>query len=155
MRFAFVVLLATALSSCSILGTNLAKPEMSLINIESLPSGNLEQLYALTFRILNPNEVTLPIRGLSYSVNIQGKPFATGASPDDLDIEAFGSSEFTVEVSTNVFRTAQVLLELLRSRPETIDYQLLAKIKTRIPVMGTVEVTRTGSINVSGLAGPS
>ena len=150
-RIILAIFMVTALGGCSMLTPRHQKPEMSLINMKTLASGNLEQRYALTFRILNPNEITMPIRGLGYTVSFQGKKFATGVSPQDLDIEAFSASELTVEVSTNLFRAARVFLELMRSQPDSIDYQLLAKIKTRIPLLGTVEVTRAGSIDISGV----
>jgi len=146
---AFFVLLL--LSACAGLSSRFQKPEISLVDIRSLSSGNLEQRFSLTFRLLNPNDVLLPIRGMSFDLRLQDVKFASGATPENIDIPAFSEQQVSVEVSTNLFRAGQLLFKLIQNPPDQIDYGLEAKIRTSIPLLGTVYVSRSDVVSFNAI----
>lgn len=138
------------LSACAGLAGLSDKPELSLIDVRSLPSGNLEQRFELTFRLHNPNRVPLPLQGLAYEVDLAGTRFITGASRQDLDVPAYGSREIRLEASTNVLRIGRVLMEVMRDRDE-IDYELTARLDTGLSLRRSLTVRRADVIRLDAL----
>lgn len=154
-RFLILSVIVVVLAGCASLRGFTEQPELTLVNIAALESGNLEQRFALTFRLLNPNAVALPVKGLSFDVALQGHKFASGATPQTLEIPAYGDDTFTVEVSTNLLRTATVLFSLFNDPPEQIDYRLDANIRTGVPLFGNLNVVKADSLSLAAWQGGS
>ncbi len=151
MRVLITLVLSLTLAACAGLGKLTEKPQITLVNIETLESGNLEQRFGLTFRLLNPNSVALPIRGMSFDLDLQGRTFATGATPNAINVPAFGEDTFTVEVSTNLLQSAAVLFELLNDPPEKIDYALDARLRTGTALGRTLRLKKAASLSLADL----
>lgn len=152
-RFSILIITLIALSGCASLRGLTEQPELTLVDIAPMESGNLEQRFALTFRLLNPNAVALPVKGLSFDVALQGHKFASGATPQTLNIPAYGNDTFTVEVSTNLLRTATVLFGLFNDPPDKIDYKLAANIRTGVPLFGNLNVVKADSLSLAAFRG--
>ncbi len=147
-RLALCSLAFLLLNACAGLGPLTKRPELSLVNIERLQAGNLEQRFALTFRIINPNSLALPIRGMSFDIDLQGTNFARGATPQQFDVPAFGEETFTVEVSTNLIKTASVLYRLFDDQSRQIDYQVDADIETELLGRRTLKIRTSDSLSL-------
>ena len=52
---------------------------------------------------------SLPVRGITYEMEVAGEPFAHGESDKNFDVPALGSTEFDVSVTANA---ASALLRL-------------------------------------------
>ncbi|MSQ59724.1 MAG: Water stress and hypersensitive response domain-containing protein, partial [Betaproteobacteria bacterium] len=55
-------------------------------------AGVIEQEYALKLRIQNPNAKTLSMQGLSYEMELNGRVFARGVSPQTGYIAPYGQA---------------------------------------------------------------
>ena len=150
LRLPLVILAILLLSGCAVLGDRYESPELTLIDIRPVESGNLEQRFALRFRLLNPNGVSLPVRGMRYRVDLLGETFATGATPDDIDVPAFSETEVDVTVSVSLLRAARVALAAIERGPEELDYRLDARIVTPVPFLGDVRVVHEGVVPLVG-----
>ena len=79
-------------AACASLG-GVEPPEVSLVGLEPLPGGALEQRFAVELRVLNPNERELRVDGIDFTleVNLQDDDNGDGAipgwPPDGLDDE--------------------------------------------------------------------
>ncbi|MEZ5626289.1 MAG: LEA type 2 family protein [Rhodocyclaceae bacterium] len=65
---------ALALAGCASLPLNMQPPEVSVSDLRLLDVGLLEQRFGLSLRVLNPNDAEIPIDGLSFTVELNGKP---------------------------------------------------------------------------------
>jgi LEA14-like dessication related protein len=134
------------LSACATLTPDYEKPDLQLTNLQILPMQGLEQRFRLNFRIVNPNNTAFPVEGISYKLSLRGLQVATGVSNKTFVLQPLSESTFEVDVSTSLFNSGRVLLDILNSKPEELAYEVSAKIFTSRGLWGSIAVTRTGVI---------
>ncbi len=127
MRSVSLLVLAAALSGCALLVPKLQTPKLSIINIQVLKASVFEQQLRVRMHVENPNDRSLPIRGLSYTVYLGGQQFATGASDAGFVVPAFGSADFNMDVDANAAGALFTLLD--RPRGEGVDYLMKGKVE--------------------------
>jgi LEA14-like dessication related protein len=124
-------------------------PEVTLSDIEFRSAGLLEQKLGLVLRLRNPNETDLPLDGMRVRLEVDGEPFATGLSNENVTIPALGEEMVTVEA---VSGTADILGRLRSvTGLQDIDYSLkgtafLRDSDRKLPF------EQEGSVRLSGLA---
>jgi LEA14-like dessication related protein len=130
--------LCVLLTACAGTGGYREPPRVSLAGIQPLDMTLLEQRYQLALRILNPNDVEMPLRGLSYSVEINGREFAYGVSRQAVTIPALGEAIVEVEVVSSLLDMLRQLRALDDDERQRLDYRIsgglrLANRKARLP----------------------
>jgi LEA14-like dessication related protein len=140
---AAVMVLSVLLTGC--VGSRLNRlepPRINLSNIMMTEAKALETAFELELRIINPNDVALNITGIDCSLQINGKPFATGVSAVDRMVPAFGTDTIGVTVYSSVIDTVNRVIGMVR------DLQTSQKI-------GNLEYGLTGKLMLNGDASPS
>ena len=127
MRSVPLLVLAAALSGCALLVPKLQTPKLSIVNVQVLKATVFEQQLRVRMHVENPNDRSLPIRGLSYTVYLGGQQFATGASDAGFVVPAFGSADFNMDVDANAAGALFTLLD--RPRGEGVDYLMKGKVE--------------------------
>jgi LEA14-like dessication related protein len=117
-----VVLSALALSvllfGCASLTRSWEAPEIALKGLRVKELALARQTVILTLAVHNPNDRTLPIKGLTYRLKLEGNEIAQGASVLDRQIPPFGDALADVEVSGSLLGLVQQLPALaLEDRP--------------------------------------
>ena len=87
-------------------GRSLEPPEVTLADVQFRGAGLLEQRLGLVLRLTNPNEEELALDGLRVKLEVDGEPFASGTSSENVTIPGLGEETVTVEA---VSSTADVL----------------------------------------------
>jgi LEA14-like dessication related protein len=118
-----------ALLSCGCaLAPKFTTPVLTVVGV-SLEGGDLlTQHLKVRVHVQNPNDRTLPIKGIEYALDLDGQPFATGESASSFVVPALGEAEFDVNVTTNM---AGTLVRLLARPPDeraSVPYRLTGKI---------------------------
>lgn len=119
---------ALTLTACSFYGGYEETPRVSLVSIKPMEMGLLEQRYGLQLRIMNPNDVAIPMRGLSYSIDINGHEFAYGVSRQPVSIPAFSEALLDVEVVSNLLNVMRQFREMSEENNDSMNYRLSGKI---------------------------
>ncbi|MCA1798070.1 MAG: LEA type 2 family protein [Xanthomonadaceae bacterium] len=104
--------------------------------------------FDIGLRVVNPNRVALPLRGIDYSLDIGGSRLVSGATRDLPRIPANGAADFTIEVSPDFASAARVFNELM-TRRDVVQYTFRA----RLDVGGLVpnfNVEQRGQLTVTG-----
>jgi len=114
------------LLACSALTKRPEAPIVSLADIKFSKMGFLEQSFILTLRLKNPNNYSLPLRGLSYGLKLNGQDFAEGASASKVTIAPYGEETIDVDVATNFFSIFKQLKGLAGEEP--LKYSLSGKV---------------------------
>ena len=129
-RLSFILILLTSnfLGACATLSPYKDSPRVSLVSIQPQEIGMLEQRFALQLRILNPNDVAIPVEGLSYAIEINDREFAYGVSRQSVEIPAFGEALLDVEVASNLLNVMQQLQALHSETRNSMAYRLTGKI---------------------------
>jgi LEA14-like dessication related protein len=142
-RFPLLLLLALALAGCALLVPKLQTPRLSVVNIEVRKASFLEQQLRVRVRVENPNDRTLPIQGLSYTLYIGGQAFASGASDASFVVPALGTAEFDMDVTANA---AGALFTILAKPPgQSIDYQMKGRVELSRGWLRSIPFEQTGS----------
>lgn len=127
-RFMFLVISMLLVAGCATMDRYPEKPRVSLVSIQPKDMTLLEQRYGLQLRILNPNETAIPLEGLSYSLEINGREFAYGVSRQDVSIPAFGEALLDVEVVSNLLNVLQQVQEMSDEQQDSLQYRLSGKL---------------------------
>ncbi|MEM5498221.1 LEA type 2 family protein [Paraglaciecola mesophila] len=141
-----LIFIAMLLSSCATLSPDFEKPELQLTNLSMLPAQGLEQRFRLTFRVTNPNNISFPVDGMNFKLNLRGLQVATGVSDKKFVLEPLSDNTFEVDVSASLFNSGRVLLDIMNSKPQELAYEINAKIFTSKGLWGSIPVTRSGLI---------
>lgn len=118
-----VALLLTLLAGCATLTKPWQAPEVALAGLRVKEVTLARQTVVLTLAMRNPNDRTLPVRGLTYRLKLEGNEIAQGASALERQIPAFGEAVVDVDVTGSLLGLVQQLPSLaLKDRP--LDWTL-------------------------------
>lgn len=127
-RLLLLVFGVLLIAGCATMSNYPEKPRVSLVSIQPKDMTLLEQRYALQLRILNPNETAIPIEGLNYSVEINGREFAYGVSRQSVSIPPFGEALLDVDVVSNLLNVLQQVQEMSNEQQDSLQYRLSGKL---------------------------
>ncbi len=141
------IFLLFLLGGCSTwVSSNYQDPDVELLNVEVVEAKLLEQQFRLNFRVTNPNDRSLPIRGIDYSLQLNDFKLADSEYESFFVVPAYGSKTIKVPLHTNLWRHMRDLIKLLEKPDQPIRYQLQATIKTGLFQGRRVHLLRNGEI---------
>lgn len=111
-------------AGCATLRGYKEPPRVTLVSIRPLDMTLLEQRYALQLRILNPNDVALPLQGMDYRIEINGSEFAYGVSRQSVTVPAHGEAMLDVTVSSTLLDVLRQVQGAGRSTPPALTYRI-------------------------------
>lgn len=127
MRSVPLLLLAVALSGCALFLPKLQTPRLSIVDVQVLRANLLQQQLRVRMRVDNPNDRSLPVKGLSYTVYLGEQEFATGASDASFVVPALGTAEFNMDVNANA--AGAIFTILNKSRGQGIEYRMQGRVE--------------------------
>jgi LEA14-like dessication related protein len=127
-RRALLVLTLLALGGCA--GMPQKDPlQVTVAGIESLPGEGLELRMLVRLRVQNPNDAPFEFDGVSVTLDVQGKTFATGVAGDSGVVPRFGETVIAVPVTVSVLRMVRQVMGVLDGEPvDTIRYEMSGKL---------------------------
>ncbi len=136
--------------SCSALAPRLEPPNLSVVNVELMEGSLWEQSLRVRMRVQNPNDRTLPVRGLTYALEVAGEELAQGVSDRSFVVPALGETEFDMTVRTNM---ALALLKLADSQggsraADGIEYRLHGKVSLSEGVLRSIPFHHSGTFQL-------
>ena len=124
--------LAVGLLACSALTSKPESPRVTLVGLKLVSVELLEQRYQVSLRVKNPNAFDLPIRGVDFQLDINGKTFADGVSGQSVDVPAYGENVIDLEVSSNLLQVFHQLQSLEESRSPAFEYRIRGSMATGV-----------------------
>lgn len=144
---AVIFALQAGLTGCTSWFTgDFADPQVHLVKVDVIKAKLLEQQFSLRFRVDNPNDFELPVRRLSYDIQLNGIQLAEGESSQWINVPAHGRREFEVPVRTNLWRHLKGIVKALEDPDQPIRYRLSGKVRTGVMFGRDVHVQRNGEI---------
>lgn len=138
-------LLPLLLPGCATLGLRLEPPQILLQQVRVVSMGVFSQEFALKVRVQNPNDLALPVSGLRYTLEIDGREIGSGVSPEPFTVPALGETDVDLALTTEAVRLVGLLSEWSRTRPGTLPYALCGEVRLkRLP--STLRFEREGSV---------
>ena len=146
MRSVQLLVLAVALSGCALVAGKLETPRLSIVDIEVHKANLLEQQLRVRMRVENPNDRSLPVQGLSYTVYLGGQEFATGVSAASFVVPALGTAEFDMDVTANA---AGALFTIFNKPPgEGIDYRMKGRVRLAQGWLRSIPFEQSGTFTL-------
>jgi LEA14-like dessication related protein len=139
-----------ALAACAAIPSRLDPPWVTLADLRPAKIGLLEQEFALKIRVQNPNDVEIPLSGMSFQIELNDKLFAKGVSPQSATVPPFGEVLLDVSAVSGLSGLLEQLSAMREGAPERITYRLQGKLAS--PGRGSLPFDQKGSIDLSGLA---
>src|SRR5450755_1882589 len=125
MRSLLIAVAALPLWGCSLFVPRFETPTLTVVNVQMLKSDLWHQELKVRVRVQNPNDRALPVKGLSYELDLDGQDFAHGVSGASFVVPALGEAEFDMSVSANM---ASMLIKLLGQGGNQVEYHITGKI---------------------------
>ncbi|HCJ29884.1 MAG TPA: hypothetical protein DHV63_11465 [Pseudomonas sp.] len=139
--------LLSGLSGCSTwFSSDFQDPRVQLTDVEIIKARLLEQQFMLRFRIDNPNEQSLPVRGLIYTVHLNDIELASGESSGWATVPGHGFDYYEVPIHTNLWRHMKYIVRLLEKPDRPIAYRLEGELKTGLLLGRRVHIATNGEI---------
>jgi LEA14-like dessication related protein len=150
----WIVALSAALLCACAAQTQLEAPNLSVINMEMLESSLFTQRLKVRVRVQNPNDIALPVKGVSAKLEIAGEQFASGVSANSFTVPAFGEQEFDLLVDASMAKT---LLTMMGKggggkAMESLDYRISGKVSLSSGLVRSIPFDETGTLNLKGSA---
>lgn len=123
--------------------------QVTVANIEPLPSEGLEARMLIKLRVQNPNEDPISYDGVSLKLNVQGDNYASGVSDAQGTIPRFGETVIEVPVTISTLRVAFRAFGLMREGKgvEKLKYTLNGRLGG--PVFGSMSFENEGELELS------
>ena len=140
-----LLLAVVTMAGCASLTPGFQNPEVNLVSVAPVASNSLlEQRFKVGLRVLNPNSVALPLKGLSYSLKLNGYKVVSGATGDIPELPAYGDVRLDLEAGVNLLGGARFLSGILQSGNQQLDYQLETRLDVGLllPAITLVEEGR-------------
>lgn len=151
------VVLAGALALCGCAGMQ-GKMEPLSVTVSDLRMGTasiLEQQYFVKLRVQNPNDTELQVKGVSFTLDLNGESFAKGTSGEAFTVPRFGSVLTEVETVSGL---AGILKQVNAMSGGAVEKGISYRIRGRLVTTnaGSIAFDERGEFKPGGgaAAGP-
>jgi len=141
-RIRILLLLALGLPGCSLFVPKLEKPTLSVVNVRLMKSDLFHQELRLRMRVQNPNDRELPVKSITYQIDVEGQELAHGMSGDSFVVPALGEAEFDMGVSANM---AGMLIKLLGHNGSSVDYRISGRVALSAGMLRSIPFNESGT----------
>jgi LEA14-like dessication related protein len=125
---------------------NLEAPKLSVVSMKVQSADLFSQRMLVRMRVVNPNDRELPIKGISYRIEVNDAEFAQGESNTAFIVPALGEAEFDVQVTANL---ASALTKFLsRKREDTLEYRLVGSVSLSSGFLRRIPFDERGSVKL-------
>lgn len=127
-RSTTALIITVVLAACA-LAPKLEPPKLSIVGVQIVSGDLFTQRLKVRVHVQNPNDRVLPVKGLEYTIEVEGEQFASGESAASFEVPALGEAEFDMNVTTNL---AGALMKVLARGPSSsgqpVSYRLSGKV---------------------------
>lgn len=136
------------LAACASWSPSYEKPQVNITSFALAPdSTGVAPTFLIGLQVVNPNRSALPLRGMSYSVEVEDQRILTGAEPDLPKVPGYGTAEFTIKASPDLLGSARLINQLLSGQKQSLRYAFKARFDVgRLIPFITLEETGSFSL---------
>ncbi|MFG6205232.1 LEA/WHy family protein [Pseudomonas retamae] len=121
-------------------------PAVHLVKVEVVRAKLLEQKFILHFRVDNPNDSELTVRGLEYRIHLADMLLAEGEHEHWFSVGPQHSAYFKVPIRTNLWPKVKDVVKMLKKSDQQIPYRLEGEMETGLFIAHYVHLKRNGVI---------
>ena len=122
------------------------EPEVHLVKVEVVRAKLMEQRFLLFFRVDNPRDSDLTVRGLEYRIHLGEMLLTEGEHEHWFTVGPRHSAYFKVPIRTNLWPKVRDLVKLLKKPEQPVPYRLEGELETGVFIAHYVHLARKGVI---------
>jgi LEA14-like dessication related protein len=123
-----IMLAALAVSACVGMGPGFETPTVNVSSFRALPSESGMPKFEIGLHVTNPNSEALKLRGVAYTISVEGRELMKGVGNELPVIEGYGDGDFTVTAAASLFEGAMLLKDLVSGPLDVLNYEFEAKL---------------------------
>ena len=134
------------LAGCAVLPKYEA-PKLSVVSLK-LQSGDIfSQRVQVRMRVFNPNARELPVKGITYRIEVNEAELGQGATSAPFTVPSMGEVEFDMQFTANL---AGALAKLLsrRNSSEELAYRLVGDVNLASGLLRRIPFDERGSVKL-------
>ncbi|HTW38804.1 MAG TPA: LEA type 2 family protein [Steroidobacteraceae bacterium] len=135
-------------AGCSLFVPRLETPRLTVVSIELGKSNFLTQHLTVRLRVENPNDRALPVRALSYTLEVAGEEAAHGVSNAAFTVPPNGAAQFDMDVTANLAGTLLRLLLANGAHSGEVDYHLMGRVELARGMLRSIPFDERGSFTL-------
>ncbi|MFK7957903.1 MAG: LEA type 2 family protein [Lysobacterales bacterium] len=136
---------ALLISGCASLRPGYERPTVTVSSFRALPGSGAIPQFEIELQVINPNAQALELRGVSYTVSLEGHQLIKGVSNDLPVVEGYGQNTFTLTGSANLLAGIRLITDLMSSSRDSFRYELKAKLDPG-PLVPSIRLTDAGEV---------
>lgn len=146
--FFLFILFSLFISGCATLQPGFDTPVVSITSFKAIPTQGLVPQFQIGLHIVNPNRSVLNLKGVSYTIILEGHKIMTGVSNQLPKIEAYGEGDVILIASIDIFSSLGFFSDLIRNqKKDKISYSLNAKLDAG-SLYQLIRVTKEGTLSL-------
>lgn len=135
-------------SSCATLQPGYETPVVSITSFKVIPTQGLVPQFQIGLHIVNPNRSPLNLKGIAYTIALEGHKIMTGVANQLPRIDPYGQGDIVLNASVNLFSSIGFFTDLIRhQKKDQIAYRLNAKLDAG-NLHPLIRVTQKGEISL-------
>ena len=127
-RSLLILITAFALSACVGMSPGFETPTVTVNSFRTVPSETGMPKFEIGLHVINPNSDPLKLKGVAYTVSVEGRELLKGVGNDLPEIEGYGEGDFTVTAAASLFEGAMLLKDLVSGPMDSLGYEFEAKL---------------------------
>jgi len=135
------------LQACTGMRSGYETPTVTINSFRTLPSQGIVPNFEIGLHVINPNREALNLRGVAYTVSLDGHELIKGVGNELPVIEAYGEGSLTLTASPNLFAGIRFVTDLMSASKESVRYKLEAKLDVGT-IHPTIRVSDSGEISL-------
>ena len=148
MKVTIASLALLLLAGCATLSPYPERPTVSVTSFALAPeSTGMAPRFRVGLSVVNPNRRELPLVGMSYAVELEGTRILSGATANLPVVPAYGSADFSVDLSPDLLGSARLLTDLMARQRDRLDYSFNARLDVG-GWMPDIRVEQAGQISL-------
>ncbi len=151
-RVGVLAALLCLVGGCSAFAPRLEKPTLKVVNVALVKSDLFEQRLKARMRVQNPNDRSLSVRRIDYTIEVGGEEFGRGLTGGSFVVPALGEAEFDMTITANMagtlLRLATKAQKAGGGMPDTIDYRIVGTVSLAEGLLRTIPFEDRGTFNL-------
>ncbi len=123
-----IVLWALLVAGCASLSPGFEPPKLRVVSLRPVDGEDMAPRFEIGLRVINPNAESITLRGLSYTVALEGQDIIEGVARDLPAVPGYGEADVRLLATVSLLAGIRLVGDLMQRPRESVAYELRAKL---------------------------